>query len=159
LSIIINLLTELYLISNTITLFQSIQVAKSVKVVYSQKLAAVFISLDMGIIKKAGLNIDANIVKESILQTGKLKLKPEVKNTSCNYEFLFYSIYSSNIQTFFLFLQNIKILDIKKLQVEPQGSSRSEILFQLNNLKNLLPSVVVKVCVYTCVCVCVFLDS
>lgn len=112
----------------------------------------------MGIIEKAGLNIDANIVKESILQTGKLKLKPEVKSTSCNYEFLFYSIYASNIQSFFiLFLQNVKILDIKKLQVEPQGSSRSELLFQLNNLKNLLPSVVVKVCV--CVCVCVFLDS
>lgn len=92
------------------------QVAKSIKVVYSNKLAAVFISLDMGIIEKAGLNIDANIVKESILQTGKLKLKPE----------------------------NVKILDIKKLQVEPQGSSRSELLFQLNNLKNLLPSVVVK---------------
>lgn len=111
----------------------------------------------MGIIEKAGLNIDANIVKESILQTGKLKLKPEVKSTSCNYEFLLYSLYASNIQSFFLFLQNIKILDIKKLQVEPQGSSRSELLFQLNNLKNLLPSVVVKVCV--CVCVCVFLDS
>jgi len=109
----------------------------------------------MGIIEKAGLNIDANIVKESILQTGKLKLKPEVKSTSCDYEFLFYSIYASNIQSFFLFLQNIKILDIKKLQVEPQGqgSSRSELLFQLNNLKNLLPSVVVKVCVYMCVCV------
>ncbi|AES88756.2 DNA-directed RNA polymerase I protein [Medicago truncatula] len=92
------------------------QVAKSIKVVYSYTLAAVFISLDMGIIEKAGLNIDANIVKESILQTGKLKLKPE----------------------------NIKILDIKKLQVEPPGFNPNEILFQLNNLKNLLPSVVVK---------------
>jgi hypothetical protein len=50
-------------------------------------------------------------------------------------------------------MQNIKVLDDKKLRVfSPKGSlkaaSQSEVIFQLNNLKNLLPSVVVKVYIY-----------
>lgn len=44
-----------------------------------------------------------------------------------------------------LVMQNVKVLDIKKLQVYPRLSGRNEIHFQLNILKNLLPSVVVKV--------------
>ncbi|CAI8603101.1 unnamed protein product [Vicia faba] len=91
------------------------QVAKSIQVVYTSRSAAILISLDMKIIEDAHLNIDANTVKQSILQSG-LKLKSE----------------------------NIKVLDMKKLQVDPRVASRSEILFQLNNLKNLLPLVVVK---------------
>lgn len=51
-------------------------------------------------------------------------------------------------------MQNIKVLDMKKLQVDARVANRSEILFQLNNLKNLLPSVVVKV--YLCVCMICF---
>ncbi|TKY57741.1 DNA-directed RNA polymerase III subunit RPC1 [Spatholobus suberectus] len=92
------------------------QVAKSIKVVMTSRLASVVITLDMERIKDAHLNIDANIVKESILQTKKTKLKPE----------------------------HIKILDIKKLEVVPQDADRSKIHFQLHYLKNLLPSVVVK---------------
>jgi len=57
-----------------------IQVAKSIKVVVTSRLAAVVITLDMERIQDAHLNIDANIVKESILQTKKTKLKPEVKS-------------------------------------------------------------------------------
>ncbi|KAK7404643.1 hypothetical protein VNO78_05598 [Psophocarpus tetragonolobus] len=92
------------------------QVAKSIKVVMTSRSASVVISLDMERIQNAHLNIDANIVKESILQTKKTKLKPE----------------------------NIKILDIKKLEVSPQDADRSKIHFQLHYLKNLLPTVVVK---------------
>ena len=44
--------------------------------------ASVVIALDMDRIQDAQLNIDANIVKESIIQTPKLKLKQEVKNLS-----------------------------------------------------------------------------
>ncbi|CAJ1979387.1 unnamed protein product [Sphenostylis stenocarpa] len=68
------------------------------------------------ICKDAHLNIDANIVKESILQIKKTKLKPE----------------------------HIKILDIKKLRVVPQDADRSKLHFQLHYLKNLLPTLVVK---------------
>ncbi|XP_020235574.1 DNA-directed RNA polymerase III subunit 1 [Cajanus cajan] len=92
------------------------QVAKSIKVVMTSRSAAIVITLDMKRIENAHLNIDANIVKESILRTKKTKLKPE----------------------------HIKILDIKKLEVVPQDADRSKIHFQLNYLKNLLPSVVVK---------------
>ncbi|KAL9296667.1 hypothetical protein ACSQ67_022563 [Phaseolus vulgaris] len=92
------------------------QVAKSIKVVVTSRLASVVITLDMERIQDAHLNIDANIVKESILQTKKAKLKPE----------------------------HIKILDVKKLRVVPQDGDRSKLHFQLNYLKNLLPSVVVK---------------
>lgn len=92
------------------------QVAKSIKVVLTSRLATVVITLDMERIQDAHLNIDANVVKESILQTKKTKLKPE----------------------------HIKILDIKKLEVVPHDADRSKIHFQLHYLKNLLPSVVVK---------------
>ncbi|CAJ1951517.1 unnamed protein product [Sphenostylis stenocarpa] len=92
------------------------QVAKSIKVVMTSRLASVDITLDMERIQDAHLNIDANIVKESILQTKKTKLKPE----------------------------HIKILDIKKLRVVPQDADRSKLHFQLHYLKNLLPTVVVK---------------
>ncbi|KAK7341753.1 hypothetical protein VNO80_24692 [Phaseolus coccineus] len=92
------------------------QVAKSIKVVVTSRLASVVITLDMERIQDAHLNIDANIVKESILQTKKTKLKPE----------------------------HIKILDVKKLRVVPQDADRSKLHFQLNYLKNLLPTVVVK---------------
>ncbi|BAT90660.1 hypothetical protein VIGAN_06193600 [Vigna angularis var. angularis] len=92
------------------------QVAKSIKVVLTSRLASVVITLDMERIQDAHLNIDANTVKESILQTKKTKLKPE----------------------------HIKILDIKKLRVVPQDADRSKLHFQLHYLKNLLPTVVVK---------------
>ena len=45
----------------------------------------------------------------------------------------------------FVDMQHIKVLDIKKLEVVPQDADRSKIQFQLHYLKNLLPSVVVKV--------------
>lgn len=45
----------------------------------------------------------------------------------------------------FVDMQNIKILDIKKLRVVPQDADRSKLHFQLHYLKNLLPTVVVKV--------------
>jgi hypothetical protein len=72
-----------YLISNTIISFDSIQVAKSIKVVTTSSSAALSISLDDKIIEAAHLNIKADSVKESILN-GKLKLNEEVKSTSCN---------------------------------------------------------------------------
>ena len=67
---------------------QLIQVAKSIKVVMTSRLASIVITLDMERIQDAHLNVDANSVKESILQTPKLKLKQEVKSFYYNYEFL-----------------------------------------------------------------------
>ncbi|XP_016187356.1 DNA-directed RNA polymerase III subunit 1 [Arachis ipaensis] len=92
------------------------QVAKSIKVVITSRSASIVISLDMERIRDAHLHVDANIVRESILHTPKLKLKQD----------------------------NVKILDIKKLRIVPPDGDRSKIQFQLNHLKNLLPSVVVK---------------
>ncbi|KAE8680496.1 DNA-directed RNA polymerase III subunit RPC1 [Hibiscus syriacus] len=91
------------------------QVAKSIKIVMTSRLASVVISLDMERIQDAQLYIDANVVKESILLTPKLKLKE----------------------------QHVKVLDAKKLEVVPPAD-RSKIHFQLHALKNLLPMVVVK---------------
>ncbi|OMO91373.1 RNA polymerase, alpha subunit [Corchorus olitorius] len=91
------------------------QVAKSIKIVMTSRLASVVITLDMERIQDAQLYIDANAVKESILQTPKIKLKE----------------------------QHVKVLDVRKLQVVPPGD-RSKIHFDLHSLKNLLPLVVVK---------------
>lgn len=55
------------------------QVAKSIKIVMTSRLASVVISLDMERTQDAQLHIDANVVKESILQTPKLKLKEQVR--------------------------------------------------------------------------------
>lgn len=87
-----------YLISNSTTLFQSIQVAKNIQVVYTSRSAAILISLDMKIIEDAHLNIDANTVKQSILRSGNLKLKSEVKIKYCI--MIFFPIHASNIQDF-----------------------------------------------------------
>ncbi|KAK4255011.1 hypothetical protein QN277_008074 [Acacia crassicarpa] len=92
------------------------QIAKSIKIVMTSRSASIVITLDMEIIRGAQLNIDANIVRESILHAPKLKLKPE----------------------------HINVLDVEKLAIVPQDADRSKINFQLNYLKNLLPSVVVK---------------
>ncbi|XP_022755688.1 DNA-directed RNA polymerase III subunit 1 isoform X1 [Durio zibethinus] len=91
------------------------QVAKSIKIVMTSRLASVVITLDMERIQDAQLYIDANIVKESILQTPKIKLKE----------------------------QHVKVLDVRKLEVIPPAD-RSKIHFELHSLKNLLPLVVVK---------------
>ncbi|EOY20721.1 DNA-directed RNA polymerase [Theobroma cacao] len=91
------------------------QVAKSIKIVITSRSASVVITLDMEIILDAELYIDANIVKESILQTPKIKLKE----------------------------QHVKVLDGRKLEVVPPAD-RSQIHFELHSLKNLLPLVVVK---------------
>ncbi|XVE59161.1 hypothetical protein DITRI_Ditri05aG0023300 [Diplodiscus trichospermus] len=91
------------------------QVAKSIKIVMTSRLASVVITLDMERIKDAALCIDANIVKESILRTPKIKLKE----------------------------QHVKVLDVRKLEVVPPAD-RSKIHFELHSLKNLLPLVVVK---------------
>ncbi|KAK4269896.1 hypothetical protein QN277_022993 [Acacia crassicarpa] len=91
-------------------------IAKGIKIVMTSRSASIVITLDMEIIRGAQLNIDANIVRESILHAPKLKLKPE----------------------------HINVLDVKKLAIVPQDADRSKINFQLNYLKNLLLSVVVK---------------
>ncbi|XVF46430.1 hypothetical protein PTKIN_Ptkin03bG0026100 [Pterospermum kingtungense] len=91
------------------------QVAKSIKIVMTSRLASVVITLDMDRIKDAYLYIDANVVKEAILQAPKIKLKE----------------------------QHVKVLDVRKLEVVPPAD-RSKIHFELHSLKHLLPLVVVK---------------
>ncbi|KAM3303404.1 hypothetical protein P3S67_014434 [Capsicum chacoense] len=82
------------------------QMAKSVKIV---------ISLDMETIQVSELCIDAYTVKQSVLQTSKLKLKEHV----------------------------IKVLNPRKLEVFPHAD-KAKLQFELHRLKNKLPSVVVK---------------
>ncbi|KAG8633988.1 DNA-directed RNA polymerase III subunit 1 isoform X3 [Manihot esculenta] len=91
------------------------QVAKSIKIVMTSRSASVVVSLDMQTIQEAQLSLDANIVKESILRTPRIKIKP----------------------------QNVKVLDIRKLEVIPPGD-REKVHFELHALKNLLPRIVVK---------------
>lgn len=91
------------------------QVAKSIKIVLTSRLALIAVSLDMEGIQASQLSMDSNIVRESILRNRRIKLKQ----------------------------QHIKVLDAGKLEVHPQGD-RSTIHFELHALKNLLPTVVVK---------------
>lgn len=109
----------------------------------TSRLASVVITLDMERIQDALLNIDAEIVKQSICKTPKLKLREEVKHSHCDHDFHTFERFEYFID--FLILQHIKVLDDKKLEVVPPDADRSKIHFQLNYLKNLLPSVVVKV--------------
>ncbi|CAH9123780.1 unnamed protein product [Cuscuta epithymum] len=91
------------------------QVSKSIKTVMSSRLACIIIVLDTEVIQASSLSIDAYIVKESIMQTSKLKLKE----------------------------QHIKVLNPRKVQVTPD-TDQSKLHYQLHHLKNKLPSVVVK---------------
>nr|GLL22253.1 DNA-directed RNA polymerase III subunit 1-like isoform X2 [Ipomoea trifida] len=91
------------------------QVAKSIKIVMAARVASIVIVLDLEAILTSCLSIDAYIVKESILQTKKIKLKE----------------------------QHIKVLDPGKLEVIPHAD-RSKLHFELHRLKNKLPGVVVK---------------
>ncbi|XP_019198099.1 PREDICTED: DNA-directed RNA polymerase III subunit 1-like isoform X2 [Ipomoea nil] len=91
------------------------QVAKSIKIVMAARVASIVIVLDKEAIQTSFLSIDAYIVKESILQTKKMKLKE----------------------------QHIKVLDPRKLEVIPHVD-RSKLHFELHRLKNKLPGVVVK---------------
>ncbi|KAL8485814.1 hypothetical protein ACS0TY_027920 [Phlomoides rotata] len=91
------------------------QVAKSIKTSQATRLASIVITLDMKRIQGAHLCIDAYIVKESILQTKKMKLKEP----------------------------QIKVLHPGKLEVVLQ-TDRSKLLFELHELKKKLSQVVVK---------------
>nr|XP_009800353.1 PREDICTED: DNA-directed RNA polymerase III subunit rpc1 [Nicotiana sylvestris]XP_009800354.1 PREDICTED: DNA-directed RNA polymerase III subunit rpc1 [Nicotiana sylvestris] len=91
------------------------QVAKSVKIVMASRLASIAITLDMETIQVSQLCIDAYTVKQSILQTPKIKLKE----------------------------QQVKVLNPRKLEVFPQAN-KDKLHFELHRLKNKLPAVVVK---------------
>ncbi|GMN24464.1 hypothetical protein TIFTF001_000573 [Ficus carica] len=92
------------------------QIAKSIKAVLTSREASVFVTLDMDRIQEAQLSIDANVVKDAILRTPRIKLKQE----------------------------HVRVLDFKKLEILPHKSDRSEILFNLNNLERMLPRIIVK---------------
>eukprot|EP00258_Populus_trichocarpa_P001242 XP_002300065.2 DNA-directed RNA polymerase III subunit 1 isoform X1 [Populus trichocarpa] len=91
------------------------QVAKSIKIVMTSRSASVKVTLDMKTIREAQLSLDANIVRELILETPKIKRK----------------------------LQRINVLEDGKLEVFP-GGDRNKLHFELHSLKNMLPAVVVK---------------
>lgn len=57
----------------------TMQVAKSIKLVMTSRSASLTVTLDMERIRDVQWCVDANIVKESIIQTPKLKLKQEVR--------------------------------------------------------------------------------
>lgn len=56
-----------------------LQVAKSIKIVMTNRSASVVVKLDMDMIQDALLSIDAIVVRESILKTPRIKLKQEVR--------------------------------------------------------------------------------
>ncbi|XP_050240171.1 DNA-directed RNA polymerase III subunit 1 isoform X2 [Quercus robur] len=91
------------------------QVAKSIKLVMTSRLASIIVTLDMERIRDAQLCIDANNVKESIIQA-KIKVKNE----------------------------HITVLDGGKLEIRPSETDRSKMHFHLHSLKNVLPTVIVK---------------
>ncbi|CAA2978937.1 DNA-directed RNA polymerase III subunit 1 [Olea europaea subsp. europaea] len=91
------------------------QIAKSIKAVQESLRAKIVITLDMKTIQDSQLAIDARRVKESILQTPKLKLKDK----------------------------DVNVLDERKLQVFLE-TDRSKIQFELQSLRNKLSKVVVK---------------
>ncbi|KAL0324389.1 UNVERIFIED_CONTAM: DNA-directed RNA polymerase III subunit [Sesamum calycinum] len=91
------------------------QVAKSIKTSQASRSASIVITLDMKRIQGAQLSIDAYTVKESILQTPRMKLKE----------------------------QQIKVLNPRKLEVVLQAD-RSKLHFEVHALKNKLSKVVVK---------------
>ncbi|CAL5419427.1 unnamed protein product [Camellia sinensis] len=90
------------------------EVAKSVRIVITSRSASIVVTLDMERIQASQLCINAQIVKEKILQS-KIKLKE----------------------------QHIKVLDARKLEIIPPGD-KSKLHFELHSLKNKLPTVVVK---------------
>ncbi|KAF5727410.1 DNA-directed RNA polymerase III subunit rpc1 isoform X1 [Tripterygium wilfordii] len=94
------------------------QVAKSIKIVMTSRLASIVITLDMEIIQDAQLCIDANTVRESILQTPRINL-----NAEC-----------------------VRVLDVYKLEVLPPKAEagKSGVHFQLHSLKSVLPFINVK---------------
>ncbi|XP_048139479.1 DNA-directed RNA polymerase III subunit 1 isoform X2 [Rhodamnia argentea] len=91
------------------------QIAKSIKIVMTSRLGSIVITLDMNRIEESQLSIDANTVRESIMQTTKIKPKQ---------------------------LQ-INVLDVTKLEVVPLVD-RGKLHFELHSLKNMLPNVIVK---------------
>lgn len=90
------------------------QVAKTIKLVMSARLASIVITLDMELIQASRLCIDAYRVKESILQTPRIKLKN----------------------------QHVKVLNPVKLEVVSEAD-KAKLHFELHALKNKLPTIVV----------------
>ncbi|KAL3824530.1 hypothetical protein ACJIZ3_020559 [Penstemon smallii] len=91
------------------------QVAKSVKISQASRLACIVITLDMKRILDAELSISAYTVKQSILQTPRMKLKE----------------------------QNVRVLNARKLEVVLHAD-RSKLQFELHELRYKLSKVVVK---------------
>ncbi|XP_020550632.1 DNA-directed RNA polymerase III subunit 1 isoform X2 [Sesamum indicum] len=91
------------------------QVAKSIKTSQASRSASIVITLDMKRIQGAQLSIDAYTVKESVLQTPRMKLKE----------------------------QQVKVLNPRKLEVVLQAD-RSKLHFEVHAIKNKLSKVVVK---------------
>lgn len=109
----------------------------------ASKPASIVIVLDMERIYKAGLCIDANSVKESILRTPRIKLKEKVKNLNSSYQ-IWMLVANPNLVPGFCNMQHIKVLDIKKLRVLPDAD-KSKFHFELHALKSSLPAVTVQV--------------
>ncbi|WCJ25207.1 DNA-directed RNA polymerase III subunit 1 [Euphorbia peplus] len=91
------------------------QIAKSIKILMTSRSASVVITLDMKLIQEAQLFLDAETVREAMLKIPRIRLKPD----------------------------DIRVLDIRKLEVIPKGD-REKVHFELHTLRNMLPSVVIK---------------
>ncbi|KAL0393419.1 UNVERIFIED_CONTAM: DNA-directed RNA polymerase III subunit [Sesamum latifolium] len=113
------------------------QVAKSIKTSQASRSASIVITLDMKRIQGAQLSIDAYTVKESILQTPRMKLKEQFSFGACE------EIVAPITDIPVYLLQQVKVLNPRKLEVVLQAD-RSKLHFELHALKNKLSKVVVK---------------
>lgn len=118
--------------------------------------ALISIKLDIRKIEALQLDISSHTVADCILRTSKLKLKQQV----INFLIQFYRLGSFvekillwehhfKLNTYFVLLkQHLRILDHSKLVVFPTEPDRKKLHFALFNLRNLLPKVIVKVCLF-----------
>ncbi|KAL6203139.1 hypothetical protein ACLB2K_026842 [Fragaria x ananassa] len=92
------------------------QVAECIEIVMSPRAAYVEVKLDMAVIQDAHLSIDANVVKQSILGTPRIKLKHE----------------------------HIRVPDNQTVEVHSHEKDRRKLHFHLYYLKSILPNVIVR---------------
>lgn len=90
-------------------------IAFYIKEVFTPKGCYLSVKLDMATIESLRLDLNADKVKISIIQNGKLKLKEN----------------------------HIEVIRIDKLRIEPADNSREKLYFALQELKNKLPKVMV----------------
>uniref|UniRef100_A0A0D9W6L6 DNA-directed RNA polymerase subunit n=1 Tax=Leersia perrieri TaxID=77586 RepID=A0A0D9W6L6_9ORYZ len=92
------------------------EVAEAIKIVLKSSQPNLVVKLDMQCIEALHMGISADTVQLSILNHPKIKLKSE----------------------------HVRVIDKAKLRIYPAGIDKSKLLYELHNLKSMLPKVIVK---------------